>query len=259
MCVVHRRRNSGKKNRPISSDQRNGRWGWPPGSVLVDLAAGRRRAGNCELTRAGEKKKWKGRKRRDHQSAPSTWPAPFPITPSPDCYAQKRRHFFFLYMIKRERQAFRSISRDEIVSRNAFLTPGVEKLVSSSRLARNLQAAGAWLPNLKGRHGLPAEFYFQFCLLVHPIRNFLGIELDFKRVSPLLHTPLMSFDENALPDAIVVVRRHHHRREALRRGSPPCSAWSLSPLPSATWFGGFVITDPHAQHVQDPARRRKKS
>ena len=49
------------------------------------------------------------------------------------------------------------------------------------------------------------------CLYVFVLAGFIGFEV-IRRVSPLLHTPLMSLT-NAL-DAIVVVARHHHCRPA---------------------------------------------
>ena len=84
---------------------------------------------------------------------------------------------------------------------------------------------------------MPADFISN--LFVFILSAFLGIEL-IKRVSPLLHTPLMSLT-NAL-DAIVVVAAiiiagRHETRLATILGLIAIAA-SFSNM-----VGGFVITD----------------
>jgi NAD(P) transhydrogenase subunit alpha len=84
---------------------------------------------------------------------------------------------------------------------------------------------------------MPADFISS--LFVFILAAFLGIEL-IKRVSPLLHTPLMSLT-NAL-DAIVVVAAiiiagRHETRLATTLGLIAVAA-SFSNM-----VGGFVITD----------------
>ncbi|HWH75880.1 MAG TPA: NAD(P) transhydrogenase subunit alpha [Candidatus Binatus sp.] len=84
---------------------------------------------------------------------------------------------------------------------------------------------------------MPADFISS--LFVFILSAFLGIEL-IKRVSPLLHTPLMSLT-NAL-DAIVVVAAiiiagRHETRLATILGLIAVAA-SFSNM-----VGGFVITD----------------
>jgi NAD(P) transhydrogenase subunit alpha len=84
---------------------------------------------------------------------------------------------------------------------------------------------------------MPADFISS--LFVFILSAFLGIEL-IKRVSPLLHTPLMSLT-NAL-DAIVVVAAiiiagRHETRLATLLGLIAVAA-SFSNM-----VGGFVITD----------------
>ena len=77
---------------------------------------------------------------------------------------------------------------------------------------------------------MPADFISN--LFVFILAGFVGFEL-IKRVSPLLHTPLMSLT-NAL-DAIVVVAAIIICRPARDRRSPPSSAPSPWLPPSATW------------------------
>jgi NAD(P) transhydrogenase subunit alpha len=84
---------------------------------------------------------------------------------------------------------------------------------------------------------MPADFISS--LFVFILSAFLGIEL-IKRVSPLLHTPMMSLT-NAL-DAIVVVAAiiiagRHETRLATMLGLIAVAA-SFSNM-----VGGFVITD----------------
>jgi H+-translocating NAD(P) transhydrogenase subunit alpha len=84
---------------------------------------------------------------------------------------------------------------------------------------------------------MPADFISS--LFVFILSAFLGIEL-IKRVSPLLHTPLMSLT-NAL-DAIVVVAAiiiagRHETRLSTMLGLVAVAA-SFSNM-----VGGFVITD----------------
>jgi NAD(P) transhydrogenase subunit alpha len=84
---------------------------------------------------------------------------------------------------------------------------------------------------------MPADFISS--LFVFILSAFLGIEL-IKRVSPLLHTPLMSLT-NAL-DAIVVVAaiiiagRHETRLSTLLGLVAVAASFS-------NMVGGFVITD----------------
>ena len=77
---------------------------------------------------------------------------------------------------------------------------------------------------------MPSDFLSN--LYVFILAGFVGFEI-IKRVSPLLHTPLMSLT-NAL-DAIVVSRRHHHRRDGMRRRLSTILGRSPWPPPSATW------------------------
>jgi NAD(P) transhydrogenase subunit alpha len=84
---------------------------------------------------------------------------------------------------------------------------------------------------------MPAGFISSLCVFI--LSAFLGIEL-IKRVSPLLHTPLMSLT-NAL-DAIVVVAaiiiagRHETRLSTILGLIAVAASFS-------NMVGGFVITD----------------
>ena len=69
-------------------------------------------------------------------------------------------------------------------------------------------------------------------LFVFMLAAFIGFEV-IRRVSPLLHTPLMSLT-NAL-DAIAVVGRHRARGQAREQAFLLCSAcWPSSPPPATS-------------------------
>jgi NAD(P) transhydrogenase subunit alpha len=97
---------------------------------------------------------------------------------------------------------------------------------------------------------MPADFISS--LFVFVMAAFLGLEL-IKRVSPLLHTPLMSLT-NAL-DAIVVVAAiiiagRHETRLSVILGLIAVAA-SFSNM-----VGGFLITD-RMLHMFKPAKAKK--
>ena len=84
---------------------------------------------------------------------------------------------------------------------------------------------------------MPSDFISN--LLVFILAGFVGFEV-IKRVSPLLHTPLMSLT-NAL-DAIVVVAAIIIAG-ATRRRSRRCSGVIAVAASFSNMVGGFLITD----------------
>ena len=155
--------------------------------MIVDLAA--ERGGNCELTQPGETHR---RARRHHRSAGSTWPVPSPTTPA-RC-TPRNVTAFLLHLVKDGK--LRMDLNDEII-RETLLTRGGE--VVNARV-REFFA----LPRLAGiaREEPVMKLDLITSLYVFMLAAFIGFEV-IRRVSPLLHTPLMSLT-NAL-DAIAVV------------------------------------------------------
>ncbi|MGB2621653.1 MAG: NAD(P) transhydrogenase subunit alpha [Candidatus Acidiferrum sp.] len=84
---------------------------------------------------------------------------------------------------------------------------------------------------------MPADFISS--LFVFILSAFLGIEL-IKRVSPLLHTPLMSLtnalDAIVLVAAIIIAGRHETRLSTILGLIAVAASFS-------NMVGGFVITD----------------
>lgn len=84
---------------------------------------------------------------------------------------------------------------------------------------------------------MPADFISS--LFVFILAAFLGIEL-IKRVSPLLHTPLMSLtnalDAIVLVAAIIIAGRHETRLSTILGLIAVAASFS-------NMVGGFVITD----------------
>ena len=136
--------------------------------------------------------------------------------------------------------------QDEII-RETLLTRGGE-IVQAAR-ARIFPVAGAGRSSPK-EETVPSDFLSN--LYVFILAGFVGFEL-IKRVSPLLHTPLMSLT-NAL-DAIVVVAaiiiagRHETKLSTI-----------LGPIAVAASFsnmvGGFLITDRMLRMFKTGKRRK---
>ena len=175
--------------------------GMNPGSVIVDIAA--ERGGNCELTR---RRRNRHRERRlDRGSRESSGYGPWPRQPdvrAQHCHAAD----------KHADQAGRvqaSDTADEI-TRECAGRPG--RRGGQSSRAGAARRAGQ-VVNVKGFHKIMStEIEVSLYVLVLAVP--LGLEL-VRRVSPLLHTPLMSLT-NAISaisvvGAILVVARKVHR------------------------------------------------
>ncbi len=120
---------------------------------------------------------------------------------------------FLLYMVKEGKLQLNP--QDDII-REHFADAGWRNC-KRQRCANSLSCR-RWLPNLK-EEWMPADFISS--LFVFILSAFLGFEV-IKRVSPLLHTPLMSLT-NAL-DAIVVVAAIIIAGRHETRACPPFSA-----------------------------------
>jgi len=196
--------------------------GMAPGSVIVDLAA--ERGGNCEFTQAGKVIVEHGVR----SSAYSTWPLPCP-TMRARCMQRISRRSSRTWL----RRKLQLNLEDEIIQ-STLVTLGGE--VVNARCG-NSSRCRLWWPSRRRQEcdedGLITSLY------VFMLAGFIGFEV-IRRVSPLLHTPLMSLT-NAL-DAIAVVGAIL-LAENTRPRCPRCSVPSpLSPPPAMLW-GGFLITD----------------
>ena len=94
---------------------------------------------------------------------------------------------------------------------------------------------------------------YEFGLYVFMLAAFLGLEL-VKRVSPLLHTPLMSLS-NAISAIAVVGAIAVYRRKGRLARSRAC--WDSSPWSAATLNVVERLPDhrPHAQDVPQEGAR----
>ena len=97
---------------------------------------------------------------------------------------------------------------------------------------------------------MPADFISN--LFVFILAAFLGVEL-IKRVSPLLHTPLMSFtnalDAIVLVAAIIIAGRHETKLSTLLGLIAVAASFS-------NMVGGFLITD-RMLHMFRAAKAKK--
>jgi NAD(P) transhydrogenase subunit alpha len=97
---------------------------------------------------------------------------------------------------------------------------------------------------------MPADFISN--LFVFILAAFLGVEL-IKRVSPLLHTPLMSLtnalDAIVLVAAIIIAGRHETRLSTLLGLIAVAASFS-------NMVGGFLITD-RMLHMFRAAKAKK--
>ena len=145
---------------------------------------------------------------------------------------------FLLHLVKDGKLV---LNRNDEIIRETLLTHGGE-VVNSSR-ARVLLAAGD--PGTRrGRRGMKLDLVTS--LYVFMLAGFIGFEV-IRRVSPLLHTPLMSLT-NAL-DAIAVVGA------IILAGSQQSTlATVLGTIAiiaaTSNVVGGFVITDRMLEDVQ---------
>ena len=198
--------------------------GMAPGSVIVDLAA--ERGGNCELTQAGRENR---RERRHHhrlfQSGEHR-----AVSRQPDVRAQPHRVSDLLVKDGKLKLNL----EDDIIREHAADSGRRSGEPARARIFLVARAGGASLKE----ESMPSDFISN--LYVFILAGFVGFEV-IKRVSPLLHTPLMSLT-NAL-DAIVVVAAiiiaGRHETHAFHRFSALIAvAASFSNM-----VGGFLITD----------------
>ncbi len=160
--------------------------GMQPGSVIVDLAA--ERGGNCELTRSEEIIE----RERRHHHRPHQPGQHRALSRQPDVRAQPHR----LSAAAGEERA----ARPEPARRNHPRNVAhARRRNRATRACANSSSCRPWSLRPK-EETVPSDFLSN--LYVFILAGFVGFEL-IKRVSPLLHTPLMSLT-NAL-DAIVVV------------------------------------------------------
>ncbi len=169
--------------------------GMAPGSVIVDLAA--ERGGNCELTRAGETIMVHGVTIIGSINLASTVPYH-----ASQMYANNLTNFL-LHMVKDGKLQLNL--EDEII-RSTLVTQGGE--IVNPRI-REFFGIPPWSRKMRDSLGpriegdkLVVNTDLITSLYVFMLAAFVGFEV-IRRVSPLLHTPLMSLT-NAL-DAIAVV------------------------------------------------------
>ena len=159
-----------------------------PGSVIVDIAA--ERGGNCELTRPGETVMTAG---GVCIHGPVNLPSTIPYHAS-QMYA-KNIATFLKYLIKDGKLA---LDREDEIVRETLVTHGGEVVHPKVRELLGLTAAG--YNNTAGGARMPSNL--ELGLYVFMLATFVGLEV-IRKVSPLLHTPLMSLT-NAI-SAISVV------------------------------------------------------
>jgi hypothetical protein len=162
-----------------------------PGSVIVDIAA--ERGGNCELTRAGETVVHNG----------VTILGPVNLPPRAPYHASQMyaptSSTFLKYLMKDGKSS--RIDREDEIVRETLVTHG------GSGPPR-VRAAWPWPRREAGEDSLN----YEFGLIRFHAGDLLGLEL-IRKVSPLLHTPLMS-----LTNAISASRwwaPSDHRREGV--------------------------------------------
>ena len=195
-----------------------------PGSVIVDLAA--ERGGNCELTRTGEKIVEHGVTIFGAINVASTVPYH-----ASQMYSKNLTNFL-LHMVKDGKL---QLNMEDEITRSTIVTHGGEIVNPRVREFYNLpalelQSKGSKLMN---KADLINSLY------VFMLAAFIGFEV-IRRVSPLLHTPLMSLT-NAL-DAIAVVGAiilagEHKSTLATVLGTIAIVAATSNAV------GGFIITD----------------
>ena len=211
--------------------------GMAPGSVIVDLAA--ERGGNCELTRPGE----------TVVAHDVTIIGRINVSTGVPYHASQMyaRNItaFLLHLVKDGRPQLDLARRDH--SRN---------LADSGRGSGQPSGAGVLLSTRAGFRGWELDFaafpsgnFFRGGgtmsstlingLFVFMLAAFIGFEV-IRRVSPLLHTPLMSLtnalDAIAVVGAIVLVGRHESRLSYVLGMLAIVAATS-------NIVGGFLITD----------------
>ncbi len=161
-----------------------------PGSVIMDIAAVR--GGNCELTRPGETV--------IHNGVTILGPTNFAsMAPYHASQMFSANAITFLKHLLGFLPLTNDVTDDIVV--DTLVTHGGEVTNSRVREALGLPAAEHASAALRKRFPKTMQSY-EFGLYVFMLAAFLGFEL-VKRVSPLLHTPLMSLS-NAI-SAIAVV------------------------------------------------------
>src|SRR5690242_5144755 len=118
-----------------------------------------------------------------------------------------------------------------------------------TRVCGNFSRCLPWWPKHKEER-MPADFISS--LFVFILAGFLGFEL-IKRVSPLLHTPLMSLtnalDAIVVVAAIIIVGRHETKLSTLLGLIAVAASFS-------NMVGGFLITD-RMLHMFRAAKAKK--
>ena len=196
--------------------------GMAPGSVIVDLAA--ERGGNCELTQPGEKIVVNGVTIIGWFNLASTVPYH-----ASQMYA-KNITTFLLLLVKEGKLQLNV--KDEII-RDTLLTHGGE--IVNTQVARNFLAAA--FGDAGGSTEMKPDLITS--LYVFMLAAFIGFEV-IRRVSPLLHTPLMSLtnalDAIAVVGAIILAGEHKSNLAAILGTIAIVAATS-------NIVGGFIITD----------------
>ena len=196
-----------------------------PGSVIVDLAA--ERGGNCELTKSGEEIVEHGVTIIGRFNLASTVPYH-----ASQMYARNITAFL-LHLIKDGKL---QLDLDDEIIRSTLVTRGGE--IVNARVREffrlpALAAAAAKETKLTMKMDLITSLY------VFMLAAFIGFEV-IRRVSPLLHTPLMSLT-NAL-DAIAVVGAIILAGEHKSTLSTVLGTIAIVAATSNV-VGGFLITD----------------
>ena len=197
--------------------------GMAPGSVIVDLAA--ERGGNCELTSAGGEIVEHGVTLIGWFNLASTVPYH-----ASQMYA-KNITAFLLHMVKEGKL---QLNLDDEIIQSTLVTQGGE--VVNPRVREFFS-----LPPLVAdrRRQIAMKMDLITSLYVFMLAGFIGFEV-IRRVSPLLHTPLMSLT-NAL-DAIAVVGAIMLAGEHKTTLSTVLGTIAIVAATSNV-VGGFFITD----------------
>ena len=196
--------------------------GMAQGSVLVDLAA--ERGGNCELTQSGEKIVHNGVTIIGWFNLASTVPYH-----ASQMYAKNLATFLQLLVKEGKLQIN---TKDDII-RETLLTQGGE--IVNTRLRESFS-----LPPLATKEGaINMKLDLLTGIYVFMLAAFIGFEV-IRRVSPLLHTPLMSLtnalDAIAVVGAIILAGEHKSNLAAILGTIAIVAATS-------NVVGGFIITD----------------
>ena len=196
--------------------------GMAPGSVIVDLAS--ERGGNCELTRVGEKIVAHGVTIIGWFNLASTVPYH-----ASQMYA--RNISAFLVHLVKDGQL--QINPDDEITRDTLVTLGGE--------AGECQNSGVLFTARARGHGSRSAMKIDLLtsLYVFMLAGFIGFEV-IRRITPLLHTPLMSLT-NAL-DAIAVVGAIVLAGEHKSTLSTVLGTLAIVAATSNV-VGGFLITD----------------